>query len=272
MGKRRYSVDEKVIAKRLKEGRGSGLGREYKPWIQVHEVPSKGKSSIRGGWKTTRDHHLLSNIEANYFFTLEWEQPCLDIREQFPLLPQSETLEIAAELNIPHPRDPTSKCFIIMTTDFLSTYTSEITSKLAARAVKDDDAARNDKRTIEKLLIEKEYWRRRQVNWGIITEKTIDSILVQNVKWIHKWHSPEKFMEGMDYSTYIAICEEMSLYFGKPSDIAISRVTDIFDKQYSFREGTSMNILKHLIAHRKIEADMNVCINTSKPLCLREGN
>jgi hypothetical protein len=58
MTKRKYSIDEKTIHNRLKEGRGQGLGRDYQPWIKVHEIPSMGKSSIRKGTN--------GQVSANY--------------------------------------------------------------------------------------------------------------------------------------------------------------------------------------------------------------
>ncbi len=45
-------------------------------------------------------------MERNYFYLTEFSDAVLDIREQFPLLPQEETIVIAEELGIKHPADP----------------------------------------------------------------------------------------------------------------------------------------------------------------------
>ena len=67
----------------------------------------RGFGESRCGWKHGRIHHLLSRPETNYFYCVEWEDRVVDIREQFPLLPQEDTQRIARSLGIKrHPKDP----------------------------------------------------------------------------------------------------------------------------------------------------------------------
>jgi hypothetical protein len=103
MAKRPRRVTESTIDKRLKEGRGSGKGASYIPWLFIHDVPSKGLAWRRKGWTTGRTHHLLSSLEDNFFLIQDWNPSVSDIREQYPLLPIEETLVIAEECNIRHP-------------------------------------------------------------------------------------------------------------------------------------------------------------------------
>lgn len=70
MARRKYSVDEALIARYLKEGRGTGLGADYKPWLRISDVPSLGRSHRLRGIKTGRVHHFLSDIEVNLFYLL----------------------------------------------------------------------------------------------------------------------------------------------------------------------------------------------------------
>jgi hypothetical protein len=94
--------DAKLLARYLKEERGSGEGPAYNPWVQIYNFASEGLSSIVPGWKTEgRDHHLLSTLELHFFYLGEWSRKVIDIREQFPLLsfdkkrpPLEETLAI----------------------------------------------------------------------------------------------------------------------------------------------------------------------------------
>lgn len=94
------------IEKWIKEGRGSGVGSEYKPWLKIQDVASKGRSTRLKGIKTNRQHEFLSDLERNYFYLTEYSDVVVDIREQFPLLPLEETIVIADELGIKHPTDP----------------------------------------------------------------------------------------------------------------------------------------------------------------------
>lgn len=90
------------IEKWIKEGRGSGIGAEYKPWLHIQDVSSLGRSTRLRGIKTTRQHEFLSDLERNYFYLTEYSDSFIDIREQYPLLPLEETIIIANELGIKH--------------------------------------------------------------------------------------------------------------------------------------------------------------------------
>jgi hypothetical protein len=72
MAKRSRDTSKMTIEKRLKKGRGQGREADYDPWLHVQDVPSQGLTSRIKGWKTGRTHHLLSELEANYFYMLEW--------------------------------------------------------------------------------------------------------------------------------------------------------------------------------------------------------
>lgn len=109
------------IEKWINEGRGSGVGSDYKPWLNIQDVSSKGRSTRLKGTKTNRQHEFLSDLERNYFYLTEYSDFVVDIREQFPLLPLEETIVIADELGIKHPTDPKTNESIVMTTDFLLT-------------------------------------------------------------------------------------------------------------------------------------------------------
>jgi len=116
MSKRKRTSE---IEKWIKEGRGTGSGKDYKPWLNIQDVSSLGRSSRLKGIKTGRQHEFLSDLERNYFHITEFSDYVIDIKEQFPLLPQEETLLIAEELGITHPKNPKTGEPIVITTDFL---------------------------------------------------------------------------------------------------------------------------------------------------------
>ena len=181
---RRWS--ESTIEKRLKEGRGSGRGANYLPWLFIHDVPSKGRSWRRKGWKTGRPHHLLSDLEDDYFLIQEWDSAVTDIREQYPLLPLEETLAIAEECGIRHPgvRHPMKSgeyIPVVMTTDFVITISEGLDSFDRARTIKYAQDLQSQ-RTLEKLEIERRYWARRNIDWAIVTEREISRVFAQNVR------------------------------------------------------------------------------------------
>ncbi|MBC6972759.1 transposase [Bacillus sp. Xin] len=81
------------IDKWIKEGRETGSGGDYQPWLKIQDVSSLGRSTRLKGIKTGRQHEFLSDLERNYFYLTEFSDFILDIREQFPLLPQEETID-----------------------------------------------------------------------------------------------------------------------------------------------------------------------------------
>src|SRR6266699_6157980 len=121
MAKRRRKTDESTIEKRIREGRGQGRGADYIPWLLIQDVPSIGLATRILGWKTGRIHHLLSKLELSDFLVSEWIKRIIDIREQYPLLPVSETLTIARACGIRHPIVPGTKQPVVLTTDFVLT-------------------------------------------------------------------------------------------------------------------------------------------------------
>lgn len=76
---------QEQISKRIKSGRGQGMGKDYQPWLTIQDVPSRGVSHRIYSHKTQRVHHLLSNLELYVFLILDWSSFVQDIREQFPL-------------------------------------------------------------------------------------------------------------------------------------------------------------------------------------------
>src|SRR5579859_6782621 len=135
MAKRNRQTTHTSIVRKVKEGRGRGEGKDYVPWLNIQDVPSKGLSIRIMGWKTGRIHHLLSQGELFLFLSLEWLLTVIDIREQFPL-DQETTIKIAEKLGIKHPTDPTSHAPIIMTTDFNITMQNGAEKKFVARTFK----------------------------------------------------------------------------------------------------------------------------------------
>jgi hypothetical protein len=180
MARRRHAWTEKRIAKFIREGRGLGTGASYAPWLTVSDIPSLGRSH-RIFWPVTgRAHHLLSDFEYYAFLRKCYDDSTLDIREQFPL-PREETLKIAEELGVRHPKF--SGVNIVATTDLLVTCSTSSGPIEFAYAVKPDEELL-DRRTMEKLDIERTYWERKNVAWAIILGSSLRNNLSFNLEWI----------------------------------------------------------------------------------------
>lgn len=253
MPKKRYSWDEKKIQKYIKAGRGKGLGKDYKPWLEIHEVPSEGRSSRIHGWKTDRLHHFLSDNEKYYFFLLEWADNVVDIREQFPLLEREMVQQIADDAGIDHPKDRETGAQTVMTTDFVITL--RLGNKIVdiARTIKPYGKL-DEKRTIEKFEIERRYWTAKGIDWGIVTEKELPIDFIANIESIHKSYWLEDDNEiHRNQLTYI-VGRLKSLI--NQSDAPLTEITALLDYELNLPSGVSLKAFKYLLARKEILVDM----------------
>ncbi|AUN04855.1 heteromeric transposase endonuclease subunit TnsA [Clostridium botulinum] len=266
MSKRKRDFDYIIAENRLKEGRGKGTGKEYKPWITVRDVPSKGICSEILGWKTNRIHHLLSKLEAKYFFSLEWSSIVIDIREQFPLIDKNgscnETLRISENIGVKHPTIPATGVNNILTTDFVITLNIKNEIITVARTIKYEKDL-SDLRTLEKFEIERLYWKKRKIDWKIITERDVNETLSYNVELIHNYLS----LKGLNlpYAKVIFI-EKILRYELSNNIIGFANLSQKVDELIGEKPGTSLAVIKYLIANKVWELDMNEKINTELPI------
>lgn len=266
MAKRKREMTEKRIEKLVKEGRGQGVGEEYKPWILIQDVPSKGRATRLKGIKSNRQHEFLSDMERDYFYILEYSNEVIDIREQFPLLPLEETLLIAKELGIKHPEDPKTNEPIVMTTDFLVTIKDNGRGKDVARTIKNTDELMKE-RTIEKFEIERKYWERREICWGIVTENEINKILAQNISFIHGYNdigSIDSFinLDKRQVEDLISEYVRRIIY----NDKSLRKIANLFDNDFLLKRGTGISIFKHLVIRKLIEVDLFKPLDINKQI------
>ncbi|GGI44801.1 hypothetical protein GCM10008018_08910 [Paenibacillus marchantiophytorum] len=160
----RGSTILKTQMNRLKDGRGQGYGKDYKPFIQVsdNKAPSEGYLIRELGWKTDRIHHTLSKGECccRYLMVLSWSDAVVDIREQYPLTPIERSIEIADQLNIKHAHQDNVP--VIATTDFNITIETEKGLEDIVRTVKPPSDL--TPRTIELFQIEKTFFEEQGIN------------------------------------------------------------------------------------------------------------
>lgn len=253
MAKRKRENSEKQNEKKKKEGRGLGILSDYMPWINIHDFPSKGISPRTKGWKTNREHHFLSQLELKYFFLLEWSEQVFDIREQFPLHLE-ETLALAKNLKIVHPPRSNPSQPLVMTTDFLITINLPIGSKEVARTVKYSTDLKS-KRVLEKFEIERQYWTRRNISWGIVTEKDIDSVLADNIKAIHALFDIGEKYPDLTPSIIDEAKHLMTELLNK--EMPICEIAKICDEKLSLPPGQSLTIAQYLVASRQWKIDLS---------------
>ncbi|HBJ1651466.1 TnsA endonuclease N-terminal domain-containing protein [Clostridium botulinum] len=254
------------IEKMIKEGYGKGMGSNYKPWIKIQDVPSLGRVTRVKGMKTGRQHELLSDMERNYFYILEYCDDVADIREQYPLLPIDETMSIANELGIVHPKNPATNENVVMTTDFLITISNSEVTKEVARTIKSKDDLLN-RRILEKFEIERVFWERRGINWAIVTEEEINKTIAHNISFIHGY----KDITNVDSFKKIEILEIKDLIYEFLKRIvdderSMRDICSEFDSDMNLEKGSGVSIFKYLIINKIIKVNILEKININKKI------
>lgn len=245
-------IYETISTNKIENGRGQGRLADYKPWIQIQDIASEGVSLRVFGWKTGREHHFLSKLEMEYFFLLEWSERVIDIREQFPLN-LDETIALAKLSNITHPPKFNPDQPSVITTDFLITISLPTGTKEYARTIKYSKDL-NSRRVLEKFEIERQYWSRRNISWGIVTELDIDSILSDNIKTIHTLLDIKNNHPEIQTSIVNEAKTIMAPLMNQ--ELPICEIAKICDEKLSLKLGMSLTIAQHLIATRQWKIDM----------------
>jgi TnsA endonuclease N terminal/TnsA endonuclease C terminal len=270
VAKRARNFTASTIDKRLKEGRGLGRGANYVPWLFIHDVPSKGRTTRVKGQTTGRVHHLLSDLERDTFHIYDWSESIIDIREQYPLLPLEETQAIAEACNLRHPgiRHPTKpgvQIPTVMTTDFVITIAEGLNRVDQARTVKYSHDLES-LRTLEKLEIERIYWERRNIDWKIVTERQTSRVLAQNIQLLHKYTKIEDRLSlstTMMHEIIAKLTSEVMRNTASLNDITLA-----FDRSHNLESGTCLTIVYHLLATRQWRIDMLTPIQPGNRLVL----
>ncbi|SFC47792.1 TnsA endonuclease C-terminal domain-containing protein [Pseudoalteromonas denitrificans] len=246
----------------IKEGRGSGHGENYLPWLTVRDLASKGRSNRVFGHTSRRTHHLLSDLELAVFLILEWRTATTDIREQFPLLLE-ETQALAIEAGIKHPQ--VQGIDQIMSSDFLVNTNEPICPKFSLQAKYAKDL--QDSRTVEKLELERRYWKSKSVPWQIVTEKEIPQVVFQNIKWLY----PAE-LDEIDDDVMTDRIDFYSYAFKADGDQSLINVTRKLDTAYNMELGESLLEVRQLMAKRYFKFDIFIPFKKLKASDLNIGD
>lgn len=252
MGKRQYWNSEAKNTRWIKEGRGQGIGADYKPWLTVRDVPSEGRSHRVFGHLTHRTHHLLSDLELATFLLLQWRKSTLDIREQFPL-DITMTKRLCGEAGVEHPTINGVAQF--MSSDFVVT-TNEKGRASFAIQVKDSSQI-EDPRTVEKLEVERRYWLEKSIPWYLVTEKEIPSVVFKNIEWLYSLQQQEISLE--QESGYF------EFYLKQVTQNSNRTIIDLckhLDSSYDLELGESLFQLRLLLARRYFHFDISIPYRT----------
>jgi hypothetical protein len=244
MAKHKRVWNNTVYSKYVREGRGQGMGADYKPWIVIQDFASKGMVSRVAGTTTGRVHHLMSNLELRLFYLLDWSDEVLDIREQYPLSDLSAAISVAERESIRYPYDTASGFPYVMTSDFYLE-TRQGTSVLSVKP----SAELSKSRVREKLEIERRYWSERGIGWSVVTEHEINATKAANIEWL----AQAKDLSVFGLSDYAQnACAEYFMEHYNDGRSTLADVLDEIESAFSLTAGMGLNIFKHLAYRKRI--------------------
>ena len=262
MAKRSNDWDSNKLNRWIKEGRGQGEGKEYKPWLTVQDFPSMGRVTRVFGWTTQRIHHFFSDTQLKYFYLLDWEEKVIDIREHYPLIDLEVVLNDTSDLRLDKFIDRKTKETYILTTTFLITLlNSDGQKSFAARSIKYASEL-SKKSTIEKLEIERRYWKAQGIDWGIVTNKDINDVRAKNIEWVHSVMNSDD-CNGLSKAEFDDLFDGI-LYRFIDNKQSIKNIIAGFEKDYSLDVGMGLLLFKRLVAEKRIVLDMDKPINLSQ--------
>ena len=247
---------EPAIVKRLQnEKRGQGVGKHYKPFLTVQDVPSKGRIHRRPSLTHSRIVHLLSDLELAAFLLFDWEKSVIDIREQFPLNPEA-TLSIAKRLSIKHPAY--QGVIQVMTTDLLVDFNSDgqhLSKAISVKYAQDLE----DERTIEKLELERRFWEGEGIEWFIFTEHEVPVHFVKNIRWL----APHMHSYDLDDSQRMFVFESILQMLEACPEEKLPVLLSELDQKQGLERGTNLKYFRHLAAQNAFQWDMQNYQHTS---------
>jgi len=239
-----------AILRRLqKEKRGQGFGKDYKPFLTVRDVPSKGRVHRRPALTHNRVVHLLSDLELAAFLFFDWQSFVTDIREQFPLNPES-TIDIANRLGIKHPSF--KGALQVMSTDLLVDFYQNGQHSSQAISVKYAQDL-EDERTIEKLELERRFWENEGIDWFIFTEHEVPVITVKNIRWL----VPHMHSYDLNEIERIQVFESIVQLLDANPEVKLPVLLKELDKKLDLKAGSNLQYFRHLAAQNAFQWDIH---------------
>ena len=225
--------------------------------LKVTTFSSNGRVSRVYGYKTKKIHHLQSDNQLRVFLILEWSNKIKDIQENIELKDVEATIYNVDNLRLDKFRNKETTELYQLHTNFLVTIKNDNEEMQVAISVKSISELER-KTVIEKIEIERRYWKAKQIKFYIITEKEINKQFVENIKWVRE----VLVNNGIEIKEEIA--EKLYYFLQNNAECKVINMLDEFDKVENLKFGTALFILRYLIAKKEIEINMKEKLDLNK--------
>ncbi|RTE85510.1 MULTISPECIES: TnsA endonuclease N-terminal domain-containing protein [Gammaproteobacteria] len=266
----RTELTESKVKKYLDKKKFEG---KYVSYITARQFSSAGNASSEQLSSSERRQEYLSDLERRFGIALSFLSNVSNVKTQYPILNVDETIRIASELNIPHPRFAPKSGLVkdenkgyqasIMTTDFLFEYKDVLTqeaNRIAVSLKYDQDVSVEDGkdrivgRTKDKIEIERVYWEKTQgYEFRVITSKAwmVQPAFSKNIDMARRFRDldvPRAILKNATHEMLRLLddtpCYRLRDFINKSS----SAINISFEKTYS--------IFWYLIWHKTLKIDL----------------
>lgn len=260
MARNNNGWSDQKLKRYIHEGRGQGTGKEYSPWTKTHEFSSIGRATRILGIKTGRIHHFHSDQQLKAFLIFEWSDKVVDIRESFPLLDVLAVIDDQDDLRFDKFCNKETGEQMVITTNFVLTIKdADGSERDVARTIKNSTEL-TKKIMFEKLEIERRYWRAKEIEWKVVTDKQLPKQLAKNIEWVRDTLL-DQVGDGVEKEPLSVILHKNLLAY---PDIVLKDLFRHFDKTEGVPKGTGLYLFRYLIAKKEIRIEMSSTIDFSK--------
>ncbi|MFT5298524.1 MAG: hypothetical protein ACI9YH_004572 [Colwellia sp.] len=184
----------------------------HSPWVKVPDVRKMGRRHVHRCDKQQRIIHLLSDGEYRAYQILLWRPNVLSVFEQVAL-DLEESMNVARELNIVHHKNYKNNAAYVASTDFIVKEVDVVTGEIITTAysfkywdqlffINDEGKVETKKgRTMLKLKLEREYWRKKGVRFKLISEQDATKARCWNLDWFSQdWDAELEINQKVEFS------------------------------------------------------------------------
>lgn len=232
-----------------------GKKEDYVPGIKIQDFSARGRVSRIKGKTTNRIHHLISDLETNVFYLLDFEERITDIKEHYPLLDLHEIGADLSDIRLDKFKNKKTGEQYTFTTTFVITLKGKLGEKYVALSVRNETELYRDL-LLEKLEVERRYWHKREIEWAIITNKGIPMVKVNNIKWLYLGDTDIEYQKENYIKQVIVSKINEKKYI-------VKELLNNIDEELLLPIGTSLVIFKKMIIDKEILADLYKPIDIS---------
>jgi hypothetical protein len=152
-----------------------------------------------------------------------------------------------------------------MTTDFVQSIHNRHRTLYVPASVKSHAELQNP-RSLDELEIERRYWAVRKTSLTLITEDDLYPSLIKNIAWVHPYRDRNDFTDLDDLP--LSLLASILINALEEGAGSLRSITRYYDRYLDVPRGTSLSVIRHLLANRIIRINMLKPITLDEPLTL----